>query len=71
MFERSYYLDIVFHNSSMIQSKWWMSHCGEYDEKGKLLAIESFCRQPETRLFASDHTAIFVGFELLDFWNGQ
>jgi hypothetical protein len=68
LFEKEYYLDVIFHKARTMKSIWWLSHCGEYNENGQVLEVESFCRQPEKRLFASDHTAIFIEFELINFW---
>lgn len=64
-FEKFYYLDVVFHNPEMMQSRWWISHIGEYDENLKLLPIGP-CRSPAKRFFASDHSAIFVEYVLED-----
>jgi hypothetical protein len=62
-FEKQYNLDVVFHNPFLLKSELWISHIGEYDDTLKLLPF-GICKQLNKRLFASDHTAIFVVYHL-------
>ncbi len=66
-FEKAYYLDVIFHNPNMMKSNLWVSHIGEYSTDLQLLPLGS-CKQPHKRLFASDHSAIFVVYQLNNFW---